>query len=270
MLEAGIFLGLALALVGSGLAAWRLLRGPARGRGGIAGRVALVSLAVIAVSLVATWRLSKSRRFQLFGDMVTRVETSSPVVALTFDDGPRPGFTQEILAILREQGVRATFFVIGQALEKNLEEGRRIVAEGHELGNHSYSHTHMVGRSYAFVRDEIERTDELIRAAGYEGEVHFRPPYCKRLIVLPYYLHINGRTTILMDVEPESYPEIAADAERIVSHVLDETRPGSIILLHVMNERRGETMKAVPEIIEGLRNQGYTFVTVSELLALDE
>jgi peptidoglycan/xylan/chitin deacetylase (PgdA/CDA1 family) len=229
-----------------------------------------VSLAVIAVSLVATWRLSKSRRFQLFGDMVTRVETASPVVALTFDDGPKPGFTQEILAILREQEVRATFFVTGQALERNLVEGQRIVEGGHELGNHSYSHAHMVGRSYAFVRDEIERTDELIRAAGHEGEVHFRPPYCKRLIVLPYYLHITGRTTILMDVEPESYPEIAADAGRIVSHVLDETRPGSIILLHVMNERRAETMKAIPGIIEELKSRGYRFVTVSELLALEE
>jgi chitin deacetylase len=73
-----------------------------------------------------------------------------------------------------------------------------------------------------------------------------------------------------MDVEPESYPEIAADAGRIVSHVLDETRPGSIILLHVMNERRAETMKAIPGIIEGLRSRGYRFVTVSELLALEE
>jgi chitin deacetylase len=72
--------------------------------------------------------------------------------------------------------------------------------------------------------------------------------------------------TIFMDVEPESYREIAADAERIVEHVLDETRPGSIILLHVMNESRTETMKAVPRIIEGLQSRGYSFVTISDLL----
>jgi len=168
--------------------------------------------------------------------------------------------------VLRAEGVRATFFVTGAALEENIAEAQRIVAEGHELGNHSYSHKRMVGRSYAFVREEIEHTDQLIRAAGYEGEIHFRPPYGKRFIVLPYYLSVTDRTTIFTDVEPESYREIAADRERIVQHVLEKAWPGSIILLHVMNESRGETVGAVPGIIRGLRNRGYSFVTVSELL----
>ena len=88
--------------------------------------------------------------------------------------------------------------------------------------------------------------------------------------MLPYYLSVTGRTTIFMDVEPESYREIAADSERIVQHVLEEVRPGSIILLHVMNEGRGKTMRAVPPIIRGLRDKGYDLVTVSELLALGE
>lgn len=270
MIEAGILLTSVLALVGAELVVWRLLRGPAQGRSGIVRRAIILGLVTMPLASVSAWRLSKSRQIQLFGEMVARVETTRPVVALTFDDGPRPGFTEEILEILREEEVRATFFVTGHVLEGNSLQAQRIVAAGHELGNHSYSHVRMIFRSYPFVREEIERTDELIRAAGYEGDIHFRPPYGKRFIVLPYYLSSTDRTTVFMDVEPDSYPEIAADDKGIVSHVLAETRPGSIILLHVMNESRVESMQAVPGIIEGLRSRGYEFVTVSELLTIDE
>lgn len=266
MVEISILLVMILLLIGVELVVWRALRGPGEGRVGADRRAVVLALVTIPLACVSVWRLSKSREFQVFGNMVTRVETSNPVVALTFDDGPNPGFTEEILEILREEEVRATFFVTGRALEENTLEAQRIVAGGHELGNHSYSHVRMIGRSYSFVREEVQQTDELIRAAGYEGEIHFRPPYGKRLIILPYYLSVTDRTTIFMDVEPESYPEIAADAGSVVGHVLDRTRPGSIILLHVMNERRAETMQAVPGIIQGLRSRGYRFVTVSELL----
>lgn len=248
---------------------WRAIRGCATGWRAVS-RIALVSLVVIPLVLVSVWRLIKSREFQFFGGAVRRVEISSPLVALTFDDGPTPEFTATVLQILRERGVRATFLVTGRELAENPAEGRGIVAEGHELGNHSYSHRRMVFQSYAFVRDEIERTDELIRAAGYTGTIHFRPPYCARFILLPYYLDATGRTTILWDVEPESYPEIAADAGQIVTHVLDRARPGSIILLHVMYASRAETREALPGIIDGLQEQGYRFVTVSELLEYEE
>ncbi len=266
MVEAGALLTAALIATGAGLIVWRSLRGPAQGRVGTVRRALTLSGAIIPLVALAGWQASKSRDFQIFGDMVSRVETSVPVVALTFDDGPTPVFTEEILEVLRAEEVRATFFVTGAALEENMAEAQRIVADGHELGNHSYSHKRMVGRSYAFVREEIERTDQLIRAAGYEGEIHFRPPYGKRFIVLPYYLSVTDRTTIFMDVEPESYQEIAVDSESIVQYVLEKTRPGSIILLHGMNARRGETREAVPGIIRGLLNRGYRFVTVSELL----
>ena len=270
MLEVGILLAILLMLVGVEFVLWRLMGGPPRTRWGTIARVVVLCTITIPILTWSAWRLSKSREFQLFGELVTRVDTSRPVVALTFDDGPAPGYTEEILAILREEGVSATFFVTGQAVEENMSEAGRIVAEGHELGNHSYSHVRMIARSPSFVQDEVERTDELIRAAGYSGDIHFRPPYGKRLIVLPYYLSRTDRTTTLFDVEPESYPEIAADAEKIAGHVLDGVSPGSIILLHVMNEHREESLRAVPGIIAGLRGRGYEFVTISELLALDD
>jgi peptidoglycan-N-acetylglucosamine deacetylase len=226
-------------------------------------------IAVMAVTAVAI-QISKSRTFQFFGEIVPRIDTRQKVVALTFDDGPTPGATEEVLSILNEAGVKGTFFVIGVELEQNLEEGRRIVAAGHELGNHTYSHKRMVLKTPSFIKSEIERTDQLIRQAGYQSAIHFRPPNCKKLILLPYFLARTSRKTITWDVEPDSYPEIAADSNKIVAHVMDKTRPGSIILLHVMYKSRSESLKAVKGVITGLKGQGYSFKTVSEMLDTPE
>ena len=266
MLEAGILLGIVLGLLGGGLAIWRAVRGPVRRRAGTVGRIAALSLVVVPIVLWSAWKLSNARTVQLFGGIVPRVETSEPVVALTFDDGPTARFTDEILAILRDEGVKATFFVVGEALERNPTECQKIVREGHELGNHSYSHQRMILKPYSFIRQEIERTDELIRTCGYGGEVHFRSPNGKKLILLPYYLSRMGRKNIFWDVSPEGDRDVAA-ADKIVETVLEKTRPGSIILLHVMYRSRAESREALPGIIHGLRQQGYRFVTVSELLA---
>jgi len=227
----------------------------------------LTGLLVLAICLVGLWKLSGSRSFQLFGGLVTRVETTAPVVALTFDDGPTPQGTDSILSILSQSGVRATFFLTGTELERHPEAGRQILKAGHEVGNHSYSHRRMVLRSPAFIRQEVERTDSLIRDLGYTGPIAFRPPYGKRLFLLPRYLHQQQRPTLLWDIEPESDPEIAGSAERIAEDVLKRVRPGSIILLHVMYPSRAESRRAVPMIIEGLQAQGFRFVTISELLA---
>ena len=236
-------------------------------------RKAYLAAAVVLVLLggaAALWQLSKSRTFQFFGRIVPRVETSQRVVALTFDDGPTRDQTAEVLRLLREREVRATFFVTGGELEQHADAGRELVAAGHELGNHSYSHERMVFVTPAYVRREVERTDELIRAAGHAGEIHFRPPYGKKLLALPFYLSRHDRRTITWDVEPDSELGTDADAAAITRHVMSRTRPGSIILLHVMYPSRAETLKAVPSVIEGLRRDGYRFVTVSELLAVGQ
>ena len=226
--------------------------------------------AFLIAGFITLWQISRSRTFQFFGQFIPRVNTSQKVVALTFDDGPTPDATGRILSALDEGHVRATFFVTGAELEKNMAEGKKIVAAGHELGNHSYSHERMVLVTPSFVKQEVERTDRLIRDAGYQGEIYFRPPYGKKLFTLPYYLARTGRKSVTWDVEPDSYPEIAADSDKIAEHVLSRTQPGSIIILHVMYSSRGESLKAVEKIIEGLKAQGYSFKTVSELLAAGE
>ena len=226
---------------------------------------ALVFLLAITFAL---WQIGKSRTYQVFGEIIPRVETPQKVVALTFDDGPTPEQTSEILKVLAEENVKATFFLIGGELEMYLEEGKKIAAAGHEIGNHSYSHVKMILVAPSFVKEEIEKTDELIRATGYEKPAHFRPPYGKKLFALPFYLSQTNRKSITWDIEPESFPETAANTDEIVKYVLANTRGGSIILLHVMYDPKRKSLNAVKPIIEGLKEKEFRFVTVSELINL--
>jgi chitin deacetylase len=235
-------------------------------------KITIISLATVLVLLVyviATWKLMNSRTYQVFGEIVPRVETSQKVVALTFDDGPTQQ-AEEILKALDEAHIKATFFLIGKEIEQHPEEAKRILAAGHEVGNHTYQHNRMIFKSPSFMREEVEKTDQLLREAGYEGEILFRPPNGKKLLYLPYYLRMHDRKTIMWDVEPETYPEIAKDADKIVSYTVDHVQPGSIILLHAMYDSRKETLKALPGIITTLKEQGYEFKTVSELIKLQE
>lgn len=213
---------------------------------------------------VALFQISRSRTFQFFGEIYPRIETGRKIVALTFDDGPTRPQTDEILGILREENVRATFYLNGAAIRENPGELEKMIGAGHEIGNHTYSHKRMVFVSSDTVKHEIEATDELIRRAGYQGEITFRPPFGKKLFALPLYLSEHGRKTITWDVEPESFFEKSED---MIRYTLENTRNGSIILLHVAYNSRTESMKSVRPIIRSLREKGFEFKTVSELLA---
>jgi peptidoglycan/xylan/chitin deacetylase (PgdA/CDA1 family) len=228
---------------------------------------AILALLIVFAALFGAWRVSDLRGWQAFGTLVPRVETDEKLVALTFDDGPTPAGADSILPLLDALDVRATFFVNGSSLAERPDVGRRFVAAGHELGNHTWSHPRMLLKSQAAIRREVEPTDSMIRIVGHRGPIHFRPPYGKKLVGLPWYLHRTGRTTFTWDVEPESFPEVDGNADRIAAHVLERTRPGSIILLHVMFPSRAASRRAVPAIVHGLRQRGYRFVTVSELMA---
>jgi len=226
-----------------------------------------VGLAVLLVVAFAAYTLSKSRTFQLAGEIVNRVDTTEKVVALTFDDGPTE-WTPEILKMLAVAGVPATFFLTGADLDLHPDQGAEIARAGHEIGNHTYTHRRMMLISADTVADEIERTDAAIARTGYRGPVTFRPPYGKKLWALPHYLAEHGRTTVTWDLEPDSAG--APTTDQIVKDTVESVRPGSIILLHVMLESRSASRAAVPQIIARLQSDGYRFVTVSKLLTLDE
>ncbi|HEU4964350.1 MAG TPA: polysaccharide deacetylase family protein [Bacilli bacterium] len=231
-------------------------------------RTGLILLLVVAL-LFGLYKLMNARTYQVFGELVPRVETQDKVVALTFDDGPTER-VDEVLPVLDELGVKATFFLIGNELEQHPEEGKKIAAAGHEIGNHTYSHQRMVFKSPSYIKEEIEKTDRLIRDTGYGGEILFRPPNCKKLVGLPYYLWQHDRVAVTWDVEPESAPEETDDPQEMVRRVKEQTKPGSIILFHVMYDSRDASRQALRDSIVALQEEGYRFVTVSELMKAGE
>ncbi|WP_340002612.1 polysaccharide deacetylase family protein [Oceanobacillus sp. FSL K6-0127] len=189
-------------------------------------------------------------------------------IALTFDDGPDPRFTNEILDVLNQYDVPATFFLLGSRAAAYPEIVTRIQNEGHVIGNHTYFHPNLVDEAdIAMLEQEVIRTeDELYDIIGYRTHL-FRPPYgflydelVEQLAKMNY--SISGWSVDSLDWQ-EDPPEI------IASNVLDNMHPGAIILMHDGAEQDGDrtnTIEALHQIIPTLQEQGYEFVTVSELL----
>ena len=183
-------------------------------------------------------------------------------MALTFDDGPSPWHTPKVLTVLDQHQVKATFFMMGSNVERYPAVARDVLHRGHEIGNHSYSHPKLVLMSPGRVRDEIERTDKLLRDIGVTGDIHFRPPHASKFIVLPYVLVQMKKLSVLGDVSAEEWRQrpAAVMTESILRHV----RPGSIIGLH--DPTGAEMLRTLQDILPALAAQGYRFETVSELV----
>ena len=223
-----------------------------------------IAVILIAVLFAGLFQVTKLRTFQLFGGLTYQAETEEKIVALTFDDGPTKNVDQ-LLPLLDEYNAKSTFFLIGNEIEKHPEEAKKIVEAGHQIGNHTYSHKRMVLKSSSFIEEEIEKTDELIRSIGYEGEIDFRPPYGKKFLGLPYYLNKTNRETIMWSLDPETY---YTSVDEKINYVMENIQPGSIILLHPMYDQTGGTLQVVETILKELMNEGYRFVTVDELQSL--
>jgi len=229
---------------------------------------AMLLLVLVLFSSAALWRISSLTDFQILGTLIHRVDTTQPLVALTFDDGPTPGKTEQILQILADENVIATFFLTGEEIAAHPQLLGKIIAAGHQVGNHSYSHQRMVFKTPGFIAREIEQTDALLQAAGAAEPFYFRPPFGKKLWMLPRYLAKNQRIAVTWDVAPENFPQLTQDPALLADYTIAQTKAGSIILLHVMYDSRESTMQAVPAIIQGLKARGFSFVTVAELLEL--
>ena len=260
-------------LIAAALAAalWFLQRrliGAAGSRPRAALRLTAVLLVALALVGYGAFRLSKARGVQLAGELVTHVDTGDKVVALTFDDGPQAAYTQGVIDTLEAHDAKGTFFVIGNDAAGSPDSLRKLVAAGEEIGNHTWSHPRLLAMSQGAIGGEIERTDAMIRAAGYDGPIFVRPPNGKRLLAAPWYLWRHQRTTVMWSLEPDSIAGIADDPDALVTYVRDNVRPGDIVLMHVMYPSRSASRAALPRILEALAADGYRFVTVSQLLAL--
>jgi peptidoglycan/xylan/chitin deacetylase (PgdA/CDA1 family) len=189
--------------------------------------------------------------------LVTHGPRERPVVALTFDDGPSD-YTDDFLRVLREKGVRGTFFEIGQEMPGREEVMRQILAEGHELGDHTMNHVEYPGYS------QIAGAAARIEAYTHFKPCLFRPPGGGVNASVVATAGGLGMRTVNWDVDPRdwSLPGTGAIYSNIVSHARD----GSIVLMHDGGGPRGETLAALPQVIDALRARGFRFATVSGLL----
>lgn len=194
------------------------------------------------------------------------VNITQPVVAMTFDDGPHPSLTPKLLDILKERNIKCTFFLIGQNMKAYPQIVRRIIAEGHEIGAHTYTHCSLTSRSDAQIRSELQRSEEVLMAAANYRPQLVRPPYgaintrIKQLMFSEF-----GYSTIMWSVDPQDWrrPGVSVVTSRLVSGA----RPGAIMLAHDIHP---PTIQAVPAMFDQLLAKGYQFVTVSQLMNMEK
>ena len=189
-------------------------------------------------------------------DSGAEIPAGEKYVALTFDDGPRRGTTDRLLDGLGERGVKATFFLIGEQIEANAGLVTRMAEEGHQIGNHTWSHVHLGGANAA---QEVEGTEkaleELLGGEGY----WLRPPYGDAPEGMTFSVPL-----VKWSVDPRDWEN--RDAEKVARSILENVEPGSIILLHDIYP---SSVEAALKVADRLREEGYWFVTVEELLRLN-
>lgn len=183
-------------------------------------------------------------------------------VALTFDDGPGK-YTPQILAILKDKGVKATFFEIGQNAESHSDYTKAVHDDGHLIGNHTYTHPQLSKLSYDAQMDEITHTNNIINGIIGLSPHYFRPPYGSYNSDTLNVLSKLGMEKVLWNVDPRDWSGVPASD--ILNTVLSTTKSGSIVLMHDGVANSVETAKALPDIIDGLRSRGYTLVKLSDL-----
>ncbi|MEG4015240.1 MULTISPECIES: polysaccharide deacetylase family protein [unclassified Microcoleus] len=197
-----------------------------------------------------------------------KVKDSEKVIALTVDDGPWPETTEQMLDIFQQNDVKATFFWIGKSIENSPEIARRVVAAGHAIGNHTWHHWYD-SMDAATVADEIDRTAKLIYETTGVKTTFFRPPGGVLNNGLAKYAKDRNYSVVMWsvtsaDTDPHAQPSA------FVNNVLKGAKPGAIVLMHDGGGDRSRTIKALPEMIAGLKKQGYRFVTVPELLEMQD
>lgn len=193
---------------------------------------------------------------------VNRGPATDRAVAMTFDDGPHPVWTPALLDVLRLRGIRATFYLIGNRVAQYPDIVRRIADEGHEIGNHSWSHPALSTLAAPDLLDEIDRTSEAVFAATRRIPVTLRPPYGALALEQRELIHDQRRMpTVLWSVDPEDWRK--PGAEEIASRIIGHAHAGAIVLSHDIHQG---TVAAMPATLDTLAARGYRFATVSMIL----
>ena len=198
--------------------------------------------------------------------LITKGSTSTKSVALTFDDGDDGANIQSILAILADNNIKSTFFITGKAAEDHPSLIKAITNAGHEIGNHSYSHPDFTTISYSSMQSQLSTTESIISGiTGRTTKPYFRPPFgAYNSSVLQAVGDAGYTKTIYWTIDTIDWDGRSASA--IYSKVLDNATPGAIVLMHT-GSGAPNTKYALQQMIDGLRNMGYSFATVSGILS---
>jgi peptidoglycan/xylan/chitin deacetylase (PgdA/CDA1 family) len=194
------------------------------------------------------------------------VNVDGPYIAMTFDDGPSPETTPRLLDILKQRNIKATFFMIGQNAERNPAIVKRILAEGHEIGNHSWTHPQLSKLSDDRVTEEINKTQNAIKDASGYTPVLMRPPYGAITARQKDWIEKQfGLSVIIWSVDPFDWKRPGSSV--IEQRILAGARPGAIVLSHDIHK---QTVDAMPATLDALAAKGFKFVTVSQLIAMNK
>lgn len=208
----------------------------------------------------------KREKFEKTGHVFWDIPVDEKLVALTFDDGPDPLYTAQILDALGKYNAKATFFVIGEEAARYPEIVKREAREGHEVANHTYRHHFRDGHSPAMLKRELEKSEKVIKElTGYQPTL-FRPIagyYDEEIIDTAV---AEGYNVILWSWHQETRDWSKPGANKIVENVISDTRPGDVIIFHDAGGDRTQTVKALEQILEILYKKGYKCTTVSDLL----
>src|SRR5437867_9227512 len=192
------------------------------------------------------------------------IHVDGPYIAMTFDDGPSATLTPKLLDLLAAHHIKATFFVIGENVAEHPDIIARAAREGHEIGNHSWSHPNFAKMSDPGVRSQLQRTDDAIKSATGMRPTLLRPPYGSITAREKRWIHDEfGYQIILWDVDPYDWKRPGPAVVR--NRILKETQPGSIVLSHDIHPG---TIEAMPSTFDALEAKGFKFVTVSELIRM--
>jgi peptidoglycan-N-acetylglucosamine deacetylase len=233
----------------------------------------------LSAALLAPYHAIEPRS-QAFGATVIGTPGRGKLLALTYDDGPNPRWTPELLALLDRHGVKATFFVVGKYVAEEPALVRRTVESGHALGNHTYSHRSLLRLSEQRIADELSRCSQEVERAGCAfSEVPAgklcRPPYGRKRPAALRAVRALGYVPVLWSVTCWDWSK-RPDPDRIERHAVKQTRGGDVILLHDgdgdhgMEVDRHASVDVTGRIIERYRREGFEFVTIPELVERSE
>jgi peptidoglycan-N-acetylglucosamine deacetylase len=206
-------------------------------------------------------------RFQGAIVKAVKLTQSEKVIALTFDDGPWPETTEQVLDILKSNNIKGTFFVVGQNLKNYPELGKQIVTQGHVIGNHTWHHWYHFFNQQA-AAFEIDRTTDLIYQVTGAKTNLFRPPGGNLHNGLATYAKGQKYTVVMWSADSIDYK--LPTVPKLIDNVIKDSKPGGIVLMHDGGGNRSKTVEALPEIISKFRKQGYRFVTIPELLEMED